>query len=53
MNEKTHIKGRGAQTNPHNRFKAAQYDQYHAEGIDEWEEETKKLHLFLWKPKHW
>lgn len=42
MNEKTHIKGRGAQTNPHNRFKAAQYDQYHAEGIDEWEEETKK-----------
>lgn len=34
-------KGRGAQINPHNRFKASQYDQYHMEGIDEWEVEKK------------
>ncbi len=42
MEAKKHIKGRGAQYNPHNKFKKDTYGQYHAEGIDEWEEENKK-----------
>src|SRR5690606_22524122 len=42
MEEKKHIKGRGAQYNPHNKFKKDMYGQYHVEGIDEWEEENKK-----------
>ncbi|NGM61807.1 PA0069 family radical SAM protein [Sphingobacterium sp. SGG-5] len=42
MEDKKYIKGRGAQYNPHNKFKKDIYGQYHAEGIDEWEEENKK-----------
>src|SRR5690606_673063 len=42
MKDNFQHKGRGAQINPHNRFKAASYDQYHVEGIDDWEEESKK-----------
>lgn len=46
MENRNHIKGRGAQINTHNRFKTDRYDNYHIEGIDEWEEGAKKT-LFL------
>ncbi|HMR19957.1 MAG TPA: PA0069 family radical SAM protein [Sphingobacterium sp.] len=46
MENKQYIKGRGAQINPHNKFKQESYDTYYIEGIDEWEQENKKT-LFL------
>lgn len=42
MESKKLIKGRGAQINPHNKYKAQQYDQYFIEGIDTYEEESNR-----------
>lgn len=42
MKDKEYIKGRGAQFNPHNRFKEAKYTIDHIEGIDDWEAEVDK-----------
>jgi len=36
-----HVKGRGAQYNPKNRFLKGEYVQEHIEGIDDWEQEKR------------
>lgn len=42
MEGKKTIKGRGAQINPHNKYRTQQYDQYFSEGIDMYEEENNR-----------
>ncbi len=44
-------KGRGAQTNPANRFLPTSYERLHREAIDEWEEEPLQTTFYQETPK--
>ncbi|MES2628287.1 MAG: PA0069 family radical SAM protein [Bacteroidota bacterium] len=43
--------GSGAQHNPHNRFFKLEYGKFHAEGIDDWEEEEARTQFIEVHPK--
>ncbi|NNK79923.1 MAG: PA0069 family radical SAM protein, partial [Flavobacteriales bacterium] len=49
--EKKHIKGQGAQYNPHNRFENSKYVREHWEGIDEVDEGPTRTQILEVSPK--
>lgn len=46
LNPSEYVKGRGAQTNPANKFHAEAYAIEHPEAIDDWEKEKKQTQYF-------
>src|SRR5690606_15104864 len=48
---KSHLSGRGAQSNVHNIYQRQQYVQEHIEAIDDWEREAPKTETTIVYPK--
>ena len=51
FNTHTYLKGRGAQSNPNNRFAKNDYIKQHLEGIDDWEETNHKTAFIFGQSK--